>query len=508
MPRKPWRHIISAVAPPDGRGVDGMAIAPALCLGAFWVAGEPGLILIAMLMPLAVLILRPMRGAGLSAPSSQNDLARMHGFLDNVLVDCASGARNSICFAIGIDDTEHLRTKHGSRAFERICEQLADRLEGSVRTGDAIARVDAHRFVACIAAGNSVDLETGLQVAARLQDRMDDPVAIEGLTIYPSVSVGFCLASRVSGSTGEEWLRATLSALDDAQTVGPGGVRAYSTALLDRDSVHAQLRQAAMEALGLGQIRAWFQPQISTETGQITGAEALARWEHPERGTLGPDVFLPVLEAAGLMDRLGDVVMQDALSALVRWREAGVDIPEVSVNFSAEQLRNPNLRDRVAWALERHDLAPKDLRIEILETVVAQHPDDIICRTIAALGELGCAVDLDDYGVGHASIAAIRRFGVSRIKIDRSFIMRIDTDAEQRKMLSAILSMAEQLGLDTVGEGVETAGEHALLCQLGCTSVQGYGIAYPMPARNLPGWARQHLSRLPDQISVNQMRGS
>lgn len=508
MPRDAWRQIVSVFAFPRNAHGQGIAFVPALCLFAYFAAGEIALVMLAVLLPLALLFLQPMnRGVG-RAKDNARDLSEIQAHLDAVLGECASGARNAICFAVGVDDAEDLMSRHGARAFSKICAQLAERLEGAMRTGDITVQLEKHRFAACVGSGTAVDLETGLQIAARIQERLDDPVAIEGLTLYPSVSVGFCLASRVAGTDGEGWLRAAVSALDDASAVGPGGVRAYSSALLDRDSVHAQLRKDAIDALGLGQIRAWFQPQISTETGEVVGVEALARWEHPVRGTLGPDVFLPVLESAGLMDRLGDTMVDDALRALTMWRDKGVGIPEVSVNFSAEQLRNPNLKDRIAWALERYDCAPNCLRIEILETVFAEHCDDMVCRSVQGLADLGCAIDLDDYGVGHASISSIRRFGVSRIKIDRSFVMRIDTDSEQRKMLTAILSLAEQLDLDTLGEGVETAGEHNLLCQLGCSAVQGYGIAHPMPAVDLPDWVKRHSSKLPENMQVGPIHKS
>ncbi|MEO1362915.1 MAG: EAL domain-containing protein, partial [Pseudomonadota bacterium] len=139
---------------------------------------------------------------------------------------------------------------------------------------------------------------------------------------------------------------------------------------------------------------------------------------------------------------------------------------------------------------------PDRLTVEILETVVTDMADDTIVRNIRALSQLGCHIDLDDFGTGHASIAALRRFGVNRIKIDRSFVMKADRDPEQQRMISAILTMAERLGLETLAEGVETVGEHALLAQLGCDHVQGYGIARPMPFEKTLDWVRTHEAKL------------
>jgi EAL domain-containing protein (putative c-di-GMP-specific phosphodiesterase class I) len=195
-----------------------------------------------------------------------------------------------------------------------------------------------------------------------------------------------------------------------------------------------------------------------------------------------------MIENAGLSERLGEVMLQNALSALVRWDKLQLDIPAVSVNFSAEELRSPRLADKLKWELDRYNLNPNRLCVEVLENVIAATDNDIIVSNIAALARLGCGVDLDDFGTGHASITSIRRFAVRRIKIDRSFVTRIDDDRNQQKMLSAILSMAERLDLATIAEGVETPGEHAMLAQLGCDEVQGFGIARPMPMEDTQAW--------------------
>ena len=154
------------------------------------------------------------------------------------------------------------------------------------------------------------------------------------------------------------------------------------------------------------------------------------------------------------------------------------------------------------WELDRFDLTPDRLSVEILETVVSSSPSDSITRNIRALSEMGCHIDLDDFGTGNASIAAIKRFQVSRIKIDRSFVMKSDRDPDQQRMVGAILTMAERLNVDTLAEGVETVGEHALLSQLGCGHVQGFGIARPMPFDKTIEWIHSHEAKLADTPEV------
>ncbi|MGI9368944.1 MAG: EAL domain-containing protein, partial [Ruegeria sp.] len=159
------------------------------------------------------------------------------------------------------------------------------------------------------------------------------------------------------------------------------------------------------------------------------------------------------------------------------------------------------------WELDEFDLSPGRLSVEVLETVFSNQPDDIITRNIACLADLGCCIDLDDFGTGHASIASIKRFDVTRIKIDRSFVAKADKDPRQQQMVGAILTMAEQLGLETLGEGVETQGEHALLAQLGCDHVQGFGIGKPMPLEKTVDWISQHRKKLEDTPKIGRRTG-
>jgi EAL domain-containing protein (putative c-di-GMP-specific phosphodiesterase class I) len=213
------------------------------------------------------------------------------------------------------------------------------------------------------------------------------------------------------------------------------------------------------------------------------------------------------MEETGQMERLGEVMLYHALTALRAWDSAGLDIPRVGVNFATEELHNPKLIDKIRWELDRFDLPPARLSVEVLETVVTAAPDDTVSRNINGLAKLSCGIDLDDFGTGHAAIASIRRFAVGRIKIDRSFIMKVDRDPEQQRMVNAILTMAERLDLDTLAEGVETLGEHAMLAQLGCGHVQGFGIARPMPFDQTLEWIRAHNAKLQEAPTIGRTAG-
>lgn len=372
-----------------------------------------------------------------------------------------------------------------------------------MRQTDIIARVGEARMAICLTPSPSLDDEDCLQLAARLQTALEEPVALPAASILPGWTFGIHRASLTSEDPGAALDRA-MQALEDALRSGPSSLRLFTPELGRRATRYREIVNDAGQALGRDQIEAWFQPQISTDTGKVTGFETLARWRHPRLGLVAPYEFLPLLQKHGQSERLSDRMLERALSALRNWEDAGLDVPHVGVNFAADELRNTALPDKIAWALDRFDLAPERLAVEILESVAAGPRDSAVVETINRLAEMGCGIDLDDFGTGHTSISAMRRLSVSRIKIDRSFVTRIDQDGDQQRMVAAILTMCERLGFETVAEGVETPAEHAMLAQLGCTNVQGFGIARPMPLGDTFGWISAHSATLAAPPSIGR----
>jgi diguanylate cyclase (GGDEF)-like protein len=478
-----------------------MVFIPAVTLAAFWLGGERMLVLTALGAPLLFAIGGAFRfpsSAGASVPDALTGLAmrpQIITLMDEILREAPVSGMTTACVVVQFDDVAGLLERHGRAAQTEILARCAERLCASLRNGDTVARLEGGGFAVVLGRVRRFDLESAVQLCARLQSALSPPISLNGGRLYVTSSIGFCLGERAPGQGGAELLDAAQVAADEALRNGPGAIRAYAPDMTrtraDRDS----LREDLETALDEGQIRAHFQPQISTDTGAISGFEALARWYHPERGLIPPAEFLPAIEDCGLSGRLGEVMVYNALLALSRWDKAGYKVPAVAVNFSKSELRNPGLASKLKWELDRFDLAPGRLTVEILETVVAETQNDVVVSNIAAISQMGCGVDLDDFGTGHASITSIRRFPVRRIKIDRSFVTRVDEDREQQKVMSAILSMAEQLGMETLAEGVETPGEHAMLAQLGCRHVQGFGIARPMPVEETLDWIARHLAR-------------
>ncbi|SFB00346.1 diguanylate cyclase/phosphodiesterase [Poseidonocella pacifica] len=479
-----------------------IAFTPAVSLGAFWIGGEGALLAASLGYPMIYMLFAPegwvphetvsRRDAVTGLPLREFMLER----LDDYFEISANRARNGACMLIELTNAAHVETTFGSEVLSELRRAVADRLRAALRDNDMVYCLTDDRFGLVLGTTTNLDLEAGIQLSNRLLRTVQDPIKVGSNTIYPSSCLGFCLANVSPEPTGEALMDAAQSALLSAMKSGESTIRAYAPDTIRAAAKVDNNAREVIEALEDGRITAWFQPQVSTDTGLVSGFEALARWIHPEKGPIGPSSFIPALEAAGRMEQLGDIILRHSLLALRKWDAAGFDVPSISVNFSEVELSNPRLVDKVRWELDRNELPPERLTVEIVESVVTADPNNLVTRNIAGLAALGCTVDLDDFGTGNASIAAIRQFDINRIKIDRSYVSRIDRDPEQQRLISAIITMAEQLGLQTVAEGVETQGEHALISQLGCDHAQGFALARPMALDNTFGWMEQHYAHL------------
>lgn len=471
---------------------------PGLALLAYWAGGEAALLSLAVGLPaVAALTWRLWPGSACLAASEQV-IAR----LDAVLQGNPQGHRQAGCLVVQFDDTSWLCDRHGRALQSEILAACITRLRGALRSGDTLFPLEDGSLVVVLAPSQRLDLEGMVRIAGRLQRVVQQPMSLGVGTVQVTCCVGFSHANQIEGQSGHALLDAAQIAADEAMRHGPGSIRSYSADLARTRVARDALRSGFAAAVQAGHIRAHFQPQLSTDSGKVSGMEALARWRHPELGVIAPGEFLPAIAGTDLLDLLGREMLSQALAALVDWDRAGLRVPTVAVNFSAQELRDPQLPERLAWALDRHDLAPERLTVEVLESVVATEGDDIIARNIRRIAEMGCGVDLDDFGTGNASITSIRAFALRRLKIDRSFVSGVDTNRGQQKLVTAVLLLAEQLGLETLAEGVETKGEHAMLAQLGCGHVQGYAIIRPLPPEEVMPWLSRHCERLAKALQI------
>lgn len=424
--------------------------------------------------------------------SPQTPYAQIVEALDGILSRSEDYARNAIVLVAQIDDLQSFQRQNTGGDVERLLRKLEDRMKGGILRRDMVRRLDNGQFAIVLSPLHGRSAEDVLTLAGQIQALLAVPVRLGDIDLHLTASIGCALSRSEALATGADLLEAARIALVEAVAQGPAGLRFYEAAMGNLMRERRALGKGIHAAMQSGEIRAYFQPQIALGTRALSGVEVLARWQHRERGLIAPGVFLPILAEAGLMRSLGKLMLRDALQAMTAWQEAGLRVPKISINMCAEELRDPGIINDIAGQLQAHDIPPNRLVIEVLETVYAGERSDPIIRNLARLAQLGCHIDLDDFGTAHASIMSIRTFSVDRIKIDRSFITDVDHNPDQQQVVNTILSLARNLSVETLAEGVETEAEIRHLAALGCDHAQGYAIAHPLPASEAFAWMMAH----------------
>ena len=480
---------------------DMLAFVPAAGLAGYWYGLAGAILVVSAAVAVSWLARDPGFGTAPEVPvldpATQLPLrAAAETALDAALDDTAATSRGTAAFVIGFDDGAALAASAGEAGFAQIRRRTAERLHGALRENDLVAQLEDGRFAVVLAPVRRADLESVLQIAARLQAAVEVPLSLDASTVYVSVHVGFCLLSRTPARNGAAMLAAAEAAADEAQRLGPGAIRAFSSEIAQVARTRSDLVAQAGAALEEGQIVAHFLPQLSSDTGEISGFELVPCWLHPERGFLTAAEFEGAIAACGLHARLGEVLLYQGFAALRGWARAGLDTATLALPISLHELRNPKLPERLKWDLDRFETAAARLHLLVPETAAQDTGQEMASHTVTKLAQLGCNIDLAGFGNGPAPISAIRKFSVRRLRLERGFVAHVDTDPEQQRLVAAILSLAERLGVETLADGVASVGEHAMLAQLGCGHVQGPAIARAMAYEDTIDWIERHRAKL------------
>jgi EAL domain-containing protein (putative c-di-GMP-specific phosphodiesterase class I) len=324
-----------------------------------------------------------------------------------------------------------------------------------------------------------VDEITG--VAERVVEALRAPVTLDGREIFVTASLGIAL-SAPRQTTADELLRNADLAMYRAKAGGKARWEIYDASLETRARERLDIETDLRRGLEQGEFRVHYQPIISLASGEIVEAEALLRWEHPRRGLVSPDAFIPIAEETGLIVPLGQWVLEQACLQARQWQALYPNqAPLVmSVNLSARQFQHPGLVADIQRAVRDSRLDPALLKLEITESVLMQDVDATVA-TLHALKALGIQLAIDDFGTGYSSLSYLKRFPIDTLKIDRSFVSGLGQDAQDTAIVRSVVNLAKTLNLSVTGEGIETAAQHAQLIQLGCDLGQGYLFARPVP---------------------------
>ena len=387
------------------------------------------------------------------------------------------GRRLAVLY-LGLDRFKPIDGAFGHAVGDRVLGEVADRLRRALGHDQIVARVEADEFVV-VAPDIAEDEIDGL--CRRLIAAVSAPIPHEGRPLGVGLSIGIAVAPS-DGTTPDQLLGCADIALGRSRQTGGGTSRFYAAAMNDRVLAYRGLVEDMRRGLAADEFFLEFQPRFEPRTRGLRGAEALVRWNHPERGRVAPGDFIPLAERSGLIVPLGEWVLGAACRAAAAWPGLGV-----SVNVSPLQFRTGTLVDVVEAALSGAGLDPHRLEIEITEGVLLDDAER--ARTaLDALKALGVRLAMDDFGTGYSSLSSLRSFPFDVIKIDRSFVADIDVRPGGRAVVQAILQLGQALGLSVTAEGVETATQLSMLTADGCQEVQGFLLARPMAAAAVAAW--------------------
>jgi diguanylate cyclase (GGDEF)-like protein/PAS domain S-box-containing protein len=418
------------------------------------------------------------------------DLPNRTLFMDRLGQSLERSKRNANTFFavlfLDFDRFKIINDSLGHMVGDELLKAIARRLEACLRPGDTVARLGGDEF-AILLEDIRNDLDA-IEIAERMQEMLVQPFDLSGQHIFTSASIGITIGGdgythnfgQESTLKAEEMLRNADMAMYRAKEKGRARHEVFDRDMHVRAVARMQLETDLRWAIERGELRLHYQPIVSLQSGQISGFEALVRWQHPERGLVQPDDFVPIAEDTGLIVKLGQWVLDEACHQMQKWKQELPSRPglTMSVNLSSKQLIQPGLLEHIDGCLAQNSIDACDLKLEITESMIMQNAESA-SEMLSAAKQRGLQVAMDDFGTGYSSLSYLHQFPIDMLKIDRSFVSRIGQQGENSEIVCTIISLAHSLGLEVVAEGVETTEQMEFLRDLGCEYAQGYLFAHP-----------------------------
>jgi diguanylate cyclase (GGDEF)-like protein/PAS domain S-box-containing protein len=387
---------------------------------------------------------------------------------------------------LDLDGFKSVNDLHGHDVGDKLLIALANAMKDALREGDTLARIGGDEFVAVLIDLDSV--ESCVPLLTRLLEAASARVQVGALTLQGTASIGVTIFPQGEGIDADQLFRQADQAMYQAKLAGKNRYHFFDAAQDSSIRGHHESLDRIRLALAQHEFVLHYQPKVNMRSGKVIGAEALIRWQHPEKGLRAPALFLPTIENDMLAVDVGEWVMETALTQMEQWHAAGLDLP-VSVNIGARQLQQANFVHRLQAILAKHpSINPECLELEVLETSaladIAQ-----VSQVIEDCARIGVKFALDDFGTGYSSLTYLKRLRVALLKIDQSFVRDMLDDPDDLAILEGVIGLAAAFRTEVIAEGVETVAHGAALLQLGCEMAQGYGISRPMQPELMPAWA-------------------
>jgi diguanylate cyclase (GGDEF)-like protein len=410
-------------------------------------------------------------------------LLNRRGFFASLRETIAGRDARVAVLLLDLDGFKEINDTLGHASGDALLRQIGARLRGALRDRDEIARLGGDEFAVLLDAPRTKTGDVG-EIGRRIRDVLKAPFEVAGLSLQVRASVGVAVFPE-HGTTADELLRLADIAMYQAKQ-NHTGLSVYHSSVDPRGGQALRLSSELERALEEGELVVHYQPKADVASGAITGVEALVRWQHPERGLLAPDAFVPIAERNGLIRGLTLHVIRTALSQQASWLAEGIDVP-IAVNLSIANLLDADLPRDIATLLAELRVRRGSLTLEITESYLVTDPS-LMHNNIEELCSRGVGLALDDFGTGYSSLTHLRRLPIDEIKIDRSFIEDLDNDSDDAAIVQSTIDLAHSLNLTVVAEGVETEATWNRLRDFGCDQAQGYYLAPSMPAHRLTSW--------------------
>ncbi len=389
---------------------------------------------------------------------------------------------------IDVDRFKQINDSLGHQTGDQLLIQIARRLTSLCRPEDTLCRLSSDEFVLL---RPNTHAEMAAELAERILPLMLTPYQVSGHELVLSASIGIAVFPQ-DGQSFHELYRHADIAMYRAKENGRNTYCFFTSEMQRYHARHLLLENALRRAIENNELSLVYQPQYSLQQQKLTGFEALLRWQHPELGFISPGEFIPLAERSGLVIPLGEWVLKTALAERASWQQLTPAPLTVAINLSPIQFRQPGLLTLIDSLLHASQLPAEMLELEITESAMVEDPAHA-ASLLDAFRQRGLRIAVDDFGTGYSSLSYLKRFALHKLKIDQSFVRDLLSDADDRAIVQAIISMAHSLELDTIAEGVETAAQQALLQQLGCQAIQGYHYGKPLPAEQARAFIQQQL---------------
>jgi len=392
------------------------------------------------------------------------------------------GHRLALLFC-NLDGLKAVNESFGQSSGDQVLREMADRLKRLLGGRDMVSRAGGDEFL--ILLEGSPEKEAAKRLAARVLAALGEPCRVDNHEVPLTCSIGIA----VYPDDGElsKLVPHAAAAMNTVKRTGGAAHCFFEPRMVAGARDQVELLHDLRRAIENGELELYYQPKIHAPSGQITGAEALMRWHHPQRGMVSPGVFIPLAERFGLINAMGNWLIEDACRQIRVWRDQGLRM-RVAINLSVHQLRQPDLAQRIDAALRSHRIEPSLLTCEITESA-AMDDTRANLQILEELSAIGVHLSIDDFGTGYSSLSYLRKLPSEELKIDRSFVLDLETSPDARAIVDAVVKLAQALGLKVVAEGVETEEQQTILRTLGCNELQGFLFAKPMSAQALALWA-------------------